>query len=92
MYVGMTTIFIGGGFLLDTWWAFILLPLVVLLIDRQVIAREERYLASAFGAEYDDISFRGQTLGVTTSPQVRRPETAVLRPSSSSHHPAWSIS
>jgi protein-S-isoprenylcysteine O-methyltransferase Ste14 len=53
MYVGMTTFFIGGGFLLDTWWAFVLLPLVVLLIDRQVIAREERYLASAFGAEYD---------------------------------------
>jgi protein-S-isoprenylcysteine O-methyltransferase Ste14 len=53
MYVGMTTFFIGGGFLLDTWWAFILLPLVVLLIDRQVIAREERYLASAFGAEYE---------------------------------------
>lgn len=52
MYAGMTTLYLGGSFLLDTWWAFALLPVVVLIIDRQVIAREERYLSSAFGAEY----------------------------------------
>jgi protein-S-isoprenylcysteine O-methyltransferase Ste14 len=52
MYVGMTCFYIGGSFLLDTWWAFVLLPVVVGIIDRQVIAREERYLSSAFGAEY----------------------------------------
>lgn len=53
MYLGMTILYIGGGLLLDTWWAFVLLPLVVMIIDRAVILREERYLSSAFGAEYD---------------------------------------
>ncbi len=53
MYIGLIICYVGGGFLLDTWWAFLLLPVVVLIIARQVIAREERYLASAFGAEYD---------------------------------------
>jgi protein-S-isoprenylcysteine O-methyltransferase Ste14 len=52
MYVGMACSYLGGSFLLDTWWAFGLLPVVVGIIDRQVIAREERYLLSAFGSEY----------------------------------------
>jgi protein-S-isoprenylcysteine O-methyltransferase Ste14 len=52
MYVGLAWSYVGGSFLLDTWWAFALLPVVVGIIDRQVIAREERYLLSAFGAEY----------------------------------------
>jgi protein-S-isoprenylcysteine O-methyltransferase Ste14 len=52
MYIGMTCVYVGVSFLLDSWWAFGLLPVVMLIIDRQVIAREERYLASAFGAEY----------------------------------------
>src|SRR6266567_5294026 len=53
MYLGLTVFYIGGSLLLDTWWAFALLPVVLLSIDRAVIRREERYLASAFGAEYD---------------------------------------
>jgi protein-S-isoprenylcysteine O-methyltransferase Ste14 len=52
MYVGLTCQYIGASLLLDTWWALVLVVEVVLIIDRQVIAREERYLASAFGAEY----------------------------------------
>ena len=58
MYVGLTCVYIGGAFLLDTWWAFVLLPIVVLIIDRQVIGREERYLASAFGAQYESYRAR----------------------------------
>jgi protein-S-isoprenylcysteine O-methyltransferase Ste14 len=53
MYIGMSVFYTGVALLLDTWWAFALLPVVVTIIERQVIAREERYLASAFGAEYD---------------------------------------
>jgi protein-S-isoprenylcysteine O-methyltransferase Ste14 len=52
MYVGLACSYMGASFLLDTWWAFALSPVVVRIIDRQVIAREERYLLSAFGAEY----------------------------------------
>jgi protein-S-isoprenylcysteine O-methyltransferase Ste14 len=53
MYLGMTILYIGGGLLLDTLWAFMLLPVVVMIIDHAVIRREERYLSSAFGAAYD---------------------------------------
>jgi protein-S-isoprenylcysteine O-methyltransferase Ste14 len=58
MYVGMSVIYAGLALLLDTWWAFALLPVVIAIIDRQVIAMEERYLASAFGAEYDSYRSR----------------------------------
>jgi protein-S-isoprenylcysteine O-methyltransferase Ste14 len=52
MYVGLALQFAGVSLLLDSWWAIALLPVVVAIIDRSVIAREERYLASAFGADY----------------------------------------
>jgi protein-S-isoprenylcysteine O-methyltransferase Ste14 len=58
MYIGMSVQYSGVALLLDTWWAFALLPVVVAIIDRQVIAREERYLSSAFGAEYDSYRSR----------------------------------
>ena len=53
MYVGMTCAYVGCSFILDSWWEFALLPVVIAIIDRLVIAREERYLASAFGAVYE---------------------------------------
>lgn len=58
MYVGLAGSYVGCSLLLDSWWAFALLPVVITIIDRQVIAREERYLASAFGAVYE--SYRGR--------------------------------
>lgn len=58
MYIGMSVFYAGVALLLDTWWAFALLPVVVAIIDRQVIAREERYLASAFGQEYESYRAR----------------------------------
>jgi protein-S-isoprenylcysteine O-methyltransferase Ste14 len=39
---------------LDSWWIVLLLPLVLLVIGRWVIAREERYLARAFPHDYDE--------------------------------------
>jgi protein-S-isoprenylcysteine O-methyltransferase Ste14 len=35
-------------------WALALLPVVLLAVDRLVIAREERYLEAKFGEEYRD--------------------------------------
>jgi protein-S-isoprenylcysteine O-methyltransferase Ste14 len=52
MYVSLVALYVGITLLIDTWWPFVFLPLVVVAIDRTVIAREERYLASAFPAEY----------------------------------------
>jgi protein-S-isoprenylcysteine O-methyltransferase Ste14 len=51
-YLGMALIFIGIALLADALWALVPLPLVLVLIDRGVIAREERYLEREFGDEY----------------------------------------
>jgi len=53
MYVGMTLLYAGLALRANMGWPFLLLPLVLLTLVRFVIRREERYLASAFGAEYD---------------------------------------
>lgn len=52
MYTGMTTAYLGGAALLNSGWALVALPFVLLALVRMVIHREERYLSSAFGAEY----------------------------------------
>lgn len=52
MYTGMTTIYLGVMLLADTAWHLLLLPAVLLLLHRFVIAREGRYLDAEFGAEY----------------------------------------
>jgi len=53
MYVSLAALYVGLAFVGNSWWPLILLPAVVLIIDRAVIAREERYLAGAFPTEYD---------------------------------------
>jgi protein-S-isoprenylcysteine O-methyltransferase Ste14 len=51
-YLGMALIFIGIALLADAPWALVPLPFVLVVIDRGVIAREERYLEREFGEEY----------------------------------------
>jgi len=52
MYIGMAVLYVGLAFVLGLMWALVLLPFVLLAIDRLVIAREERYLERKFGQEY----------------------------------------
>jgi protein-S-isoprenylcysteine O-methyltransferase Ste14 len=52
MYLGMALIFAGLALIFDSLATIMLLPFVVILIDRQVIAREERYLEAKFGEDY----------------------------------------
>ena len=56
MYLGMTVAYVGGSLVLGTWWAPVVLPAVVAFVDRNVIRREETYLRSRFGEEYDEFS------------------------------------
>jgi protein-S-isoprenylcysteine O-methyltransferase Ste14 len=49
MYLGMALIYAGLAIGLDGPIAFALLPLVLIAIQTQVIAREERYLEAKFG-------------------------------------------
>jgi len=53
MYVGLAAAYAGVAALLGSWWPLALLPLVLVAVDRLVIAREEPYLARAFGAQYE---------------------------------------
>jgi protein-S-isoprenylcysteine O-methyltransferase Ste14 len=57
-YVGMALVYIGIALLADALWVLLPLPLVLLIIDRGVIAREERYLERKFGQEYLDYKRR----------------------------------
>lgn len=52
MYVGFALLYAGLAIWLDVIWAVIALPLVLLVVDRYVIAREEHYLDRRFGEEY----------------------------------------
>ena len=52
MYLGMTFIYAGLAIGFDGPVALALLPLVLIAIQTQVIAREERYLEAKFGDDY----------------------------------------
>jgi protein-S-isoprenylcysteine O-methyltransferase Ste14 len=53
MYLGLAVLYCGLAVLLDRAWPLLFLPLSILLIDRLVIPREERYLGHAFGEDYE---------------------------------------
>jgi protein-S-isoprenylcysteine O-methyltransferase Ste14 len=57
-YLGMTLTYTGISVLIDAPWALVPLPIAVAVIDRGVIAREERYLERKFGAPYVDYKSR----------------------------------
>ncbi|MBD9424009.1 isoprenylcysteine carboxylmethyltransferase family protein [Pseudomonas sp. PDM15] len=52
MYLGMALVYAGIAVGFDGPIALALLPLVLMVIQRQVIAREERYLEAKFGDDY----------------------------------------
>ena len=58
MYLGMTAVYWGVTLWLNTWWALLLFPLVIMLLLRFVIANEERYLREAFPGDYDAYAAR----------------------------------
>lgn len=52
MYVGLTLLYVGLALWVDTLWPLFFLPVALFMVQRFVIAREERYLESKFGDEY----------------------------------------
>jgi protein-S-isoprenylcysteine O-methyltransferase Ste14 len=53
-YLGMALLYIGIALLAGALWVLVPLPVVLVVIDRAVIGREERYLERKFGPEYLD--------------------------------------
>jgi protein-S-isoprenylcysteine O-methyltransferase Ste14 len=51
-YLGMALTYAGIAVLSSALWVLVPLPFVIAVIDRGVIAREERYLERKFGDEY----------------------------------------
>jgi len=53
-YVGLTLIYAGLSLLTGILWPVLLLPGVLLAVDRGVIQREERYLGKQFRSAYSE--------------------------------------
>ena len=53
VYLALTLGYIGTALMLNSMWPLLLLPLVLLVVHRGVILREERYLEQKFGDEYN---------------------------------------
>jgi protein-S-isoprenylcysteine O-methyltransferase Ste14 len=51
-YLGMALTYVGIALLSSALWVLVPLPIVLAVIDRGVIAREEHYLERKFGEEY----------------------------------------
>ena len=58
IYLADTLCYVGVTILLNTAWPLLLLPLVLVVMHRGVILREERYLEQKFGEEYIDYKRR----------------------------------
>ena len=52
IYLGMAALYVSLTFLLGIMWALLFLPLVLIAVDRLIIAREEPYLERKFGQDY----------------------------------------
>ena len=58
IYLGLALVYVGVSLYFDTLWPFLLLPLVLIVMQRGVIDREERYLEGKFGGEYIEYKMR----------------------------------
>ena len=54
MYLSLAVLYMGVALMLNTWWPILIEPIVLVIVDRFVIEREERYLTQAFPHEYDE--------------------------------------
>jgi protein-S-isoprenylcysteine O-methyltransferase Ste14 len=52
MYVGLAALYLGVTLWVDSLWPILFLPIALFMIQRFVIAREERYLEAKFGDQY----------------------------------------
>jgi protein-S-isoprenylcysteine O-methyltransferase Ste14 len=57
-YLALAMIYAGIASIRNSLWAMLMLPLVVMVMQREVIGREERYLERAFGDEY--LAYKGK--------------------------------
>ena len=52
MYLGLLCLYLAAALWLNNAWALLFVPLVVVIVQRLVIAKEEHYLEQRFGESY----------------------------------------
>jgi protein-S-isoprenylcysteine O-methyltransferase Ste14 len=52
LYVGLTLLYCGLTLAFNTWWGFVLLVPILIIMHRGVVLREEHYLEQKFGETY----------------------------------------
>ena len=52
MYLGLLCLYLAATFWLNMVWALVLVPIVIGIVQRIVIEKEERYLEQQFGETY----------------------------------------
>ena len=57
-YVGLGCLYVALAFAFGVMWALALLPAVLVVIDRRIVAREEAYLERRFGQPYREYKSR----------------------------------
>jgi len=58
MYFGLTSAYVGLALVWNAAWPLVLLPVVLFVLTRYVVRREERYLGRRFGDAYADYRSR----------------------------------
>lgn len=58
MYLGLLFLYSGIGLLAGSWWTFILIPLLIVVISNYVIKGEENYLERTFGQSFLDYKIK----------------------------------
>ncbi len=58
LYLGMTLLYLGIMFLVNSLWLLLILPFILVLMTVGVITREEHYLERKFGSQYFDYKQR----------------------------------
>lgn len=54
MYLGLIFLYLALTCAIGNWWHIIFLPILILIIEKYVIKREEKYLERRFGQSYLD--------------------------------------
>ena len=52
MYLGLVALYVSLSLFVNSVWPLVLLPVVIAVVQRQVIVREEAYLEAKFGEQY----------------------------------------
>jgi protein-S-isoprenylcysteine O-methyltransferase Ste14 len=53
MYTGLLILYLGFAFWIGNWWTFLFIPLLVWIVQKFVIKKEEAYLEREFGDKYE---------------------------------------